>query len=154
MVYKWKVYQYPVDAQIVGETLEEIEKEHGAVTAKLLLDKARPKDSKIHGLFTWDNKVAAEKWRLHQASMVITGIAVTYSHEDDTEKKVVRAFSNVGSRKHGEFITTATALSDEASRAIVLKHALEELQAFQSKYATLTELAEVFSAIEALQKAG
>ena len=153
MTYKWRFYQYSVPAEVVGKTIEKIEKKHGECTAPLLLEEARNPKSKIHSLFEWDDTVAAEKWRLTQASQIITAVAVIYD-ENDGEPIVTRAFANVGQKNKGSFVTMAKAMSDEASRAIVLKHALEELQAFQSKYATLTELAGVFSAIEALQKAG
>jgi len=152
MVYKWRFYNYPVDANVVGRALEEIEKEHGEVTAELLLKKATPKDSELHSLFTWENKKAAEKWRLHEARLIITAVATVYE-ENEEEPKVTRAFANVGTRQKGSFVTMAKALSDEESRAVVLKHALEELKAFESKYSTLTELSEVFTAIKAL-KAG
>ena len=151
MVYKWRFYKYPISAEIVGKAIEEIEAEHGEVTAKLLLDKARPKRSKLHGLFEWDDTVAAERWRLDQATKIITAVAVIY--DEDEEEHTVRAFANVGAKNKGSFITMARALSDEESRAIVLRHALEELAAFQSKYDTLSELSEVFAAINALKKA-
>lgn len=153
MVYKWRFYNYKVDANIVGQEVEKLEKKHGEVTAQLLLDNARSKKSKLHDLFEWDDTVAAEKYRLTQATQIITALAVVY--EDITEEpKTVRAFANIGAKNKGSFITMATALSDEQSRAIVLKHALEELQAFRSKYADLTELAEIFAGIDKLSIAG
>lgn len=153
MVYKWRYYNYPIDANVVGRALEEIEKEHGEITAKLLLEKATPKSSELHSLFTWDNRKAAEKWRLHEARLIITAVAVVYDQDEHPEDHTIRAFANVGTRQQGSFVTMAKALSDEESRAVVLKHALEELRAFQSKYSALEELSEVFSAIKAL-KAG
>lgn len=153
MVYKWRFYNYKIDANIVGQEMEKLEKEYGEVTAQLLLDNARSKKSKLHDLFEWNDTVAAEKFRLAQATQIITALAVVY--EDTTEEpKTVRAFANIGAKNKGSFITMATALSDEQSRAIVLKHALEELQAFRSKYADLTELAEIFAGIDKLSIAG
>ena len=33
MVYKWKYYNYPVDANVVGKALEDIEQDNGEITA-------------------------------------------------------------------------------------------------------------------------
>lgn len=150
MVYKWKFFEYGVDANIVGKELEEIEKKHGAVTANLLLDRARSQKSKLHSLFEWDDTVAAEQYRLHQARQIITAVAIVM--EETKEPLTIRAFSNVGEKNKGSFITTAKALNDEETRSIVLKHALDELVAFKSKYAGLTELAEIFDGINRLQE--
>lgn len=150
MVYKWKFFEYGVDANIVGKELEEIEKKHGAVTANLLLDRARSQKSKLHSLFEWDDTVAAEQYRLHQARQIITAVAIVT--EETKEPLTIRAFSNVGEKNKGSFITTAKALNDEETRSIVLKHALDELVAFKSKYAGLTELAEIFDGINRLQE--
>ena len=153
MVYKWSIQQFSVDANVVGKALESIEAEHGAVTAELLVKKATPVDSELHSLFEWNNKKAAEKWRLQQARVVIASVKVVYEEKKE-EPITTRAFVNVGTKRRGQFITTATALSDEKSREIVLKHALQELAAFKAKYAGLEELSVVFSEIEKLSGKG
>lgn len=150
MVYKWKYYKYSVDANVVGKALEDIEKESGEVTAELLLKKATPKDSELHTLFEWDNKKAAGEWRLHQARQIIGAVAVVYEEEEKEEPITTRAFVNVGDVHKGSFINTAKAMSDEETRTVVLKHALDELKAFKAKYAGLNELAIIFTEIDKL----
>ena len=149
MVYKWKYYNYPVDANVVGKALEDIEQENGEITAELFLKKATPKDSELHKLFEWDNKKAANEWRLHEARRIIGAVAVVYE-ENKTEPKTTRAFVNVGDIHKGSFITTAKAMSDDETRSIVLNHALNELNAFKAKYAGLNELSIIFSEIDKL----
>lgn len=146
MVYKWKYYNYSVDANVVGKALEDIEKQNGEITAELLLEKATPEDSELHKLFIWDDEKAANEWRLHEARRIIAAVAVVY--EETEEPTVTRAFVNVGSVHNGSFITTAKAFSDEKSRSIVLRHALDELKAFKAKYAGLKELKTLFSEID------
>lgn len=149
MIYKWRFYQYSVDANIVGKTIEKIEKKYGECTASLLLEEARNKKSQLHSLFEWDDTVAAEKFRLDQATKIITAVAVIYDNNNE-EPIITRAFVNVGAKNNGSFITMATALSNEKSRSIVFQHALEELQTFKAKYAGLQELAELFKSIDKL----
>lgn len=152
MVYKWSCFQYSVDANIVGRTIENIEKEKGECTARMLLEEARAEESPIHELFEWDDSIAAEKYRLKQATEIITAVAVVIEDNVDTPKKV-RAFANVGSRRKGSFIPMTTALAKEESRKIILQHALEELSEFKAKYRDLQELATIFAEIEKLQEA-
>ena len=151
MVYKWRFFQYSVDANTVGETIHRIEKEHGECTAKLLLDEARGKKSPIHQLFEWDDTIAAERYRLRQATDIITAIAVVMD-EGKEEPQMIRAFANVGAKNDGSFISMHKALSSEESRRIVLSHALDELKAFKAKYANLKEFVKIFAEISELEK--
>lgn len=150
MVYKWRYFDFPVDANVVGKHVEQIEKRDGAVTAESLLAEARPKKSELHGLFEWNDDVAAEKYRLSQASKVICALAVV--SEDPKENiPVRRAFVNIGTRKSGQFIGTMLAMSQEETRETVLRHAFEELSAFQQKYRGLKELAAILDDIDQLK---
>lgn len=151
MVYKWKYYQYPVSANVVGKIIEKIEQENGSCTASALLDEARSEDSALHCLFEWNDTVAAEKYRHTQATQIITALVVTYE-EDTDSPKTVRAFANVtdDNSKTGNFVTIARALSEKDSRNIVLQRALAELKAFKAKYSMLVELAELFDDINRL----
>lgn len=151
MVYKWRFYQYSVDANTVGETIHRIEEKHGECTANLLLDEAREENSPIHTLFEWDDTTAAEKFRLRQATEIITAIAVVMD-DDKKEAPTIRAFANVGAKNNGSFISMHKALSSEESRRIVLTHALDELKAFKAKYATLKEFVKIFAEITELEK--
>jgi hypothetical protein len=151
MVYKWRFYQYSVDANTVGETIHRIEAKHGECTAKLLLEEARGKKSPIHELFEWDDTVAAEKYRLKQATDIITAIAVVMD-DNKEEAPMIRAFANVGAKNDGSFISMHKALSSEESRRIVLSHALDELKAFKAKYVNLKEFIKIFSEITELEK--
>lgn len=63
--------------------------EHGQViTPQAYLEAARHPEHPGHGDFTWDDGVAAEKWRLHQARMIIGSIRVM---EDRTWQKEFHA---------------------------------------------------------------
>lgn len=146
MVYKYHGFGYKVDAQIVGEEIEKIEAEKGVVTAKDIVDRARPKNSPIHDLFEWDNKIAAEKWRLHTATQVLCCLVKT--DEDDTPQKAYVNIEVKEGSKIGIFANIKKAMSDAQTREVVLRNALNELQAFKAKYNHLAELAAVFEAID------
>ena len=148
MVYKYQGFGYKVDAQIVGEEIEKIEAEKGVVTARDIVDRARPKNSPIHDLFEWDNKIAAEKWRLHTATQVLCCLVKT--DEDSTPQKAYVNIEVKEATKTGIYANIKKAMSDAETREVVLQNALNELKAFKAKYSHLSELAKIFEEIENL----
>ena len=81
-----------VKAQDAGEELERISKEHGEVTPPLVVDEARPEESPIHDVFEWDDYVAAEHHREHQARQLIRSIQVV-KPEGNTEPVFIHIHS-------------------------------------------------------------
>ncbi len=150
-----KIYDYklpglfPIPAQTAGEHLEEVKEKNGALTRENVLDSGRPEESPIHPCFEWDNEKAGEEYRLIQANRLIRSVVVVRQDEED-EKHTAPAFVNVSVARTGSYISTEKALSQDDTRAIVLSNAIRELQCFQRKYQSLTELADVFRAIEGL----
>lgn len=155
MVYQWKGRKYSVSANVVGKEVEKIEREQGQVTAKSFVEAARPEDSPLHKLLEWDNTKAAESWRIQQASTIICCLSVVRT--DTPEPTTVRAYMNVAdnadnpTRRTGSFINVEDAFADKEKRALILRVAIRELQEFRHKYNTLTELANVFDAIDSLK---
>lgn len=148
-VYRFKGgSRFKVDAQIVGNACEELEKQ-GNLTAKALVDVARDEENPLHEAFEWDDTIAAEEYRKVQAGQLIRSIEVVYTKE---QKEPVRAFLSISSPRNAQpYQSARTLLSDENTRAIVLKNAVSELKAFKHKYQTLQELADIFNDIDRLQ---
>lgn len=142
-------FNFKVPAQVVGETLERLS-EGGGVTSQAFLDASRPEDSPTHALFEWNDAAAAEKYRLQQATQTINAVQVEIVSSSG-EKVRQAAFVNVVERrtaKPGTFVQIEVALSNDQMREALLENALRDLNAFSKKYQQLTELAEVFAAIE------
>ncbi len=78
--YKWRSGQrYAASADVAHKEMERIRKQHGALTAPFLLDEAREKDNPLHEEFTWDNRKAAEQFRLGEARTLIRAIITVES---------------------------------------------------------------------------
>lgn len=155
--YKWSGHNFPVAADSAGAELERIEKEKGTVTPHNLLEESTPEDSVMHPCFTWNDKEAAIKQRLSEARQIIRSIVrVCVSEDEKREEKEIRAYVNInpksGHGAEGEFISVDKALSDEETRRIVLKKALDELSTYRRKYQEFSELSKVFSAIDEAEK--
>ena len=141
--YSWRAGK-SVPAQVAGEVMEMIEKRDGELTKEAFLEESRPEDSPTHGLFEWDNTVAAEKYRLTQARICIQDIVVTVIRHAEPRK--IHAFVNttVGKANKASYSNIQIAMEDEDKRKAVLQNAFAELKAFEQKYSEYNELAGVF----------
>lgn len=138
---------YPVDANDASNELKRIRKQHGELTAEIVVDESRDEKSVLHNCFEWNDGIAAEKYRKHQARKLIGSIEVIKVTGEHKEIPV-RAFANIEHEyKPMELIMQSRCLTDK-----LLDNALRELRAFQIKYANLKELAPVFEAIEKVTK--
>ena len=150
MVYEYKVPYEKVSAQEAGEELARIECEHGGLTPELVVDASRAESAPLHPVFEWNDKKAAERYRIVQAGSLIRNVTVKI--EEVPRMEPVRAFVNVapvGKRK-GVFVSIKNAMDDADSRETVIARALAELEKVKEKYASLHELADVFAEIDRL----
>lgn len=143
MVYQWKTPVFSkVSAQTAGEHIEKLSEEHGEVTPKLLLEDSRPKNAVLHPLYEWDNKKAAEKYRLHQSKLIIGNLVVVSTTSEDPQIPLVpvRAFVSVNDRNEkASYRPTLIALSEEATKEKIIANALSELRSFEQKYKGLID---------------
>lgn len=129
----------------VDQELQAIEKDHGGILRPAdVVEWARThQDSALHSKFEWDDAKAAHGFRLWQAREIIR-VVVTVE-QSDTEP--VRAYVSLGTDREqpgGGYRKLFAVLRDPKRRQELLAQALEELQAFETKYNRLRELAAVF----------
>lgn len=145
MVYQWKTgARIRTDAQTAGEMCMKLADE-GRLTARELLDVNRPEDAPLHGEFEWDDGIAAESWRVHQARNIINSLLVV-----PEKSEPVRGFFKIeqGERNYHS-VTAILSRKDMAQR--LFDNALRELMAFQRKYQSLEQFNEVWQAIANIQ---
>ena len=65
-----------VTADEAGDELARIYVEKGELTAPLVVDESRPEEAPLHPAFEWDDAVAAERHREHQARNIIRSVKV------------------------------------------------------------------------------
>jgi hypothetical protein len=149
LIYNWK-RNMAVKAQDAGEFIENLEKKHGAITPKIILDESRSDKALLHKCFDWNDTTAAEKYRESQAGFIIRNlVVVNVSQSDPTNEEVsVRAFVSVTAEENKQYVSINTALADDGMREEVLSSCLSELKAVKVKYGNLKELAAVWAAIE------
>lgn len=146
----------PVRDEVAGGYLMALYKQSGRkLTPQIVVDDAKKKHSILHDCFEWDNEVAGEKYRLHQARHIINCISVR--KEIDDKQIEVRAFINVQKDKYGAhtsnylnkhghsyYVSIDDAMDDPGTREYTLDMAKRELSVFKHKYGQLCELERLF----------
>lgn len=136
---------YKANAQMVAEEIVSI---GPSATPEQILDKARDPGTELHGLFEWDDTVAAERYRLDQARQVVRHLVIRETVRED--KTPVRFFFNSGSSTG--YQPTQIILRNQDSYQALLASAMRELNAFLIKYHSLAELDQIFEEIENLTR--
>ena len=141
------------DAQVIGTSLEVIEKEYGNVTPELVLNVGRSVSSPLHKFFDWDDEQASEKWRKHQARKLIQSIEVVINYETGESQK---AFFNIREDFDENtplvYVNIERALSEKELRKQILNNALREITYWKAKYHTYKEFKGIIGAISIVQK--
>ena len=138
---KWKINGiFKADAQKVADEIIAIGEE---ATPTQILEKAR----ELHKCFTWDDTVAAERWRLQEARTIVR-LLVIERKEDDPEP--VRQFFKISADHDAGYKQTVLIVRDQDEYKALLRQAKAELETFRRKYRALAELEGVFEAIDKL----
>ncbi len=122
--------------------LQAIRDERGALTPALVVDTARDPEHPLHSRFDWDDTVAAEKWRLEQASQLLRVVKLP---ADPSRPGDLRAFVAVkGQDSHrADYVPTEEALLDEFARKLILRDMEREWRLLKRRYEHMREFADL-----------
>ena len=144
--YEFSVQRlHHVEAQVVGELFEDMHNRGIDVTPETVLDASREKGSALHDEFEGNDSIAAEKYRLEQARLLIAHIRIIREDEPEQQYKE-RGFVSIPGGNH-VYVPLQTALGKEEYRAHLLKQAKGDAEIFLAKYRMLEELAKVTEAM-------
>lgn len=146
---------------VVDAELDRLMKKHGTVTAQLMVDEARDPKSKLHKYFLWDDREAAEKYRLVQAQSMIAASKFVLVLQDvpaapesaphrPEVRRLVSAFRGEGFKMRNQ------ALGNEETRAKIVENFVGRLHGWCNATVDIEELAPVreaiFDALSTLQE--
>jgi len=141
--FGWKKgCRFSVDANVAGRICEELARE-GRLTAQELVNVSRPEDTPLHKCFTWDDSVAAEKYRCQESRCIIGGLEVNVVGDTPPTRAWVNCEVASPNYERLELV-----LKDDDKRSKLLSLALQEMRTFRTKYQNLCELAEIFEAMD------
>ena len=109
------------DAQKVGEELEKVRAESPTLTIFLdkVIDVATPEDSVLHRYFTWDDSIAAHRYRQQEVRGIINHMSRHYVMED---RQVIIAPAYVSQPGHvNTYVPLDVAMSATRMRVKVLR---------------------------------
>ncbi len=144
-----------VAASDAYDALEVIRLENGGeLTAVSVVKCARDRNHVLHQqVFDRGPKAAAEEYYKDRARLLIRCVMVRYEGGPDEPTRIyhiVREGTSEVARSRTAKIygDIEEALSDPEQRRYVLEHALWDVERWRKKYAVLSELAEIFTAID------
>ena len=136
------------DASEVGAVLNSIQKKDGGISPEALVKVSKPKRSKTHGMFEWDDTIAGERYRLEQARLAIRSIAVVV-HVPENGDKQIRAFSSIKQEEGGRaYVNTVDAMQERETTDALLQDCLNSLLRFRKRWADLAAVAEALKPLD------
>jgi hypothetical protein len=137
----------PKDAQAVGEFLERNFPGQD-FKPKQIVELARPKNSPIHKFFDWDDRTAAAKYRIRQASRLVRSLYIKI------EEQETKAYENVRfTATNKGYLNTESVLENKELWQQVVDVAKREILYWEAKYTLYkNQFPKIFSAIHELKK--
>jgi len=156
--YTWR-FGMKADAQKVGQELEILHEQHdGLVMPQNVVDAARDEKSEMHPLIEWNDDAASLQYRRQQGAYILRNIMVVVRSDSDEQEKHepqiihIRALVNATTAEGRGYMPIEVGMSSEVIRTQILRTALSELNAWRNKYHLLKELAEIFAAIDEVER--
>jgi hypothetical protein len=141
-----RISKKTADANVIGEKLHVLQAQNsGRLTARIVVDAARPEASPLHPCFEWDDLRAAELWREEQARHVISSIRILQRDDESETPRVMHAYVNLEETIDDElqrgYVPMARVLGDRDLLAQAVAKAGKELKAFEDRYAQFDAIA-------------
>ncbi|MBP30440.1 hypothetical protein [Methylobacterium sp.] len=132
------------DPQKIGEALQYIADQHGnRLTPKAIVEAARAEESPLHPHFEWNDVVAADKYRRTQAQDLVR---IVCRDEPGEKEPRPRAFLSVQDEAGVAYRSLDTVRKSEPFQEALLASAERDLEAFQKRYRSLTDICDVIQA--------
>jgi hypothetical protein len=135
--------------------LERLEKKYnGLLNPHDIVREASRDKSPLHDWFDWKDDEAGEKWRIHQARLLLNSIKVKVMFENGSRE--YRKYLNVtiGKNSHAKryYVSAKTVLNTENLKQQVLRRAIKEAEYWERTYQDYQELEDIFKGITKTKK--
>lgn len=126
------------------DQLQAIYDEHGKLTPTIVVDRARDGDHPLHERFEWDNSIAGERWRRHQAHELIQSVKVVYRPATDKQpERSVRAFHAIRGEEGHNYEPAEKVATDPLLQQILLRDMEREWKQLKARYGQFREFLEL-----------
>lgn len=151
MKYAYREHEgYPgLDPNCLAEELIKIREKHGVLTPTATVNAAKSPKSVLHPYFEWDDTVAAEEFRNHQARRMIRSVYVVIEEKPDWEIP-----ANINIRGNGErgYYPAADVMGSPGMREEALQRVRDSLLRLRRLYSHMEQFAAVWKAIDKTER--
>ena len=144
--YRWSQQKYEtiVPAKKFGPWLTKLPDQNPST----IVEEASSPKSPAHKLFEWDDTAAGREFRLLQARIILGSFVI--ETEVTTKGKSVKWVDvpYVSRAAPGQYEITTHAMKAPDKRDFILREALSEMKRWRRRYASLSDLAVVFAAMD------
>lgn len=162
--FKWapgsRLSEKKAPAQLVGQELDALQQANGGrLTARIVVEAARPIESPLHPILEWDDVRAAEMYREDQARHVLASIRIVQPRTDPRQAPtMIHAYvsltEDVGGEQQRAYVPVARMFEDADLLKQAVERAAAELRSFEDRYAEFEAIARAArQAREAIEKA-
>lgn len=138
------------DAQKIGPVLDELSNQ-SAVTARDVVDSARSPQSPLHEYFQWDDRIAADEWRVETARRMLRSIKVRYTEQEKADDGTTKTVTREARAFHVErtkayeteprkYRTFQVLHGDSAFAAQMMDSAFDDIISWRRKYAPYVQM--------------
>lgn len=120
------------------DQLQSIYDQHRQLTPALVVDEARSPKHPLHSRFEWDDTVAGEKWRHHQAHELITSVKISYRDAAGSQREI-RQFHAIRREAGHVYEPTEKVVADEVMTKILMADMEREWRALKKRYDQFAE---------------
>jgi hypothetical protein len=121
------------------DALQDIYDERGYLTPTLVVDAARDPNHELHHRLEWDDSIAGEAYRRHQAHELIQSVKVVYRETPDGTERSVRAFHAIRSEIGTTYRPVEEIVNDPTMTAILRMDMEREWRALKARYEQFDE---------------
>jgi len=139
--------------------LEKLEQKYnGMLSPNDIIREAVSERSPLHDWFDWQDAEAGEKWRIHQARLLLNSIKVIVQFEGGTKtyRKYLNVTVNTGTESKKDlqrfYVSTSTVLKKPELRQQVVERAIKEADYWRKTYEDYLELQDIFKGIKKTKK--
>lgn len=128
--------------QEVGDRLLMLYKVHNRLVPEMVVKDATDPHSPLHHFFDWDESEAAQKWRVHQARLLISRVKVEVITDDQPPVRV-RGFiatEDVSGEHGGGYVSIDDIEKQSRDAAAVLASIQRDINRLRRKYKGFEEL--------------
>lgn len=147
------------DARVIGPEIERLAVQGKSVPRHIVEAASDPK-SPLHNYFEWQDDVAAQKFREHQARLMVASVVVRVV-DNSGEEKSIRAFHSAkivsidaaeakrGPKQH-PYVTIDAVRENKEMADSVIHEALRQLVLWKAKYSTYRSIFREFKQFDSV----